>query len=76
MTPLKGKNENHYVLVTNVFSVSKLILLDLNMSSIDLTTRFKIGMYMLNREMRCNVFLRSTDIIPVLNELPTDKRHC
>jgi len=41
------------------------------MSSIDLATRFKIEMYMLNREKR----LRSTDMIPVLNELPTDKRH-
>jgi len=44
------------------------------MSTIDLATRFKIGMYLLNREKR-NVFPRSTDIIQVLNELPTDKRH-
>jgi len=46
------------------------------MSSNDLTTRFKIGMYMLNMEMRCNDFLRTTDIIHFLNEFPADKRHC
>ena len=45
------------------------------MSSMDLTTQFKIGMYLLYREKRWNTFLRSTDIIQVLNELPTDKRH-
>ena len=36
---------------------------------------FKIGMYLLNREKRCYAFPRSTDIIQVLNDLPTDKRH-
>jgi len=45
------------------------------MSSIDLATQFKIGMYLLNRENVTNAFPRSTDIIQVLNELPTDKRH-
>ena len=80
VTPLKKKYifVNQYVLVTNVFSVSKLILMYLNtcLSSIDLTTPFKIGRYMLNMEMRSYAFLRSTDIIQVLNELPTDKKHC
>jgi len=41
-----------YFLVTNVFSVSTVILWYLNMSSIDLATRFKIRMYLLNREKR------------------------
>jgi len=68
-------SENLYVLVTNVFSESKLILWYLNMSSIDLATRFKIGMYLLIRKSVTNAFLRSTDVIQVLNELPTDKRH-
>ena len=63
--------ENLYFLVTNIFSVSKLILLYFNMSSIDLATRFKIGMYLLHREKHCNAFMKSTDIIPVLNKLPT-----
>jgi len=44
------------------------------MSSIDLAIRFKIGMYLLNRDKHLNAFLRSTDIIQVLNELPTDKK--
>jgi len=44
--------ENLYFLVTNVLSVSKLIVWYLNMSSIDLSTRCKIGMYLLNREKR------------------------
>ena len=39
------------------------------MSSINLTTRFKNGMYLLNREKRY-----STDIMQILNKLPTDKR--
>ena len=72
-----------YFLVTNVFSVSKLILWHPNkiMSSIDLATRFKIGMNLLNSEISVfnksvtNAFPRSTDIIQVVNELPTDKRH-
>ena len=45
-----------------------------NKFSIYLATQFKIGIYMLNREKR-NIFPRSTDIIQVLNTLPTDKRH-
>ena len=45
------------------------------MPAIDLANQFKIGMYLLNREKRCNAFPRSTDIIHILNELPTDKRH-
>ena len=45
------------------------------MSFIDLATQFKIRMYQLNREKRCNAFPRSTDIIQILNKLPTDKRH-
>jgi len=32
-------------------------------------------MYLLNRKNRNNAFPRSTNIIQVLNELPTDKRH-
>ena len=64
-----------YFLVTNVFHVSKLILWYLNMSSIDLSIRFKVGMYLWNRENRLNAFLISTDIIQVLNELQTDKIH-
>jgi len=67
--------ENQYFLVTNVFSVSKLILWYLNMSSIDLATRFKIGKYLLKREKRYKAFQRSTYIMQVLNELPTDKRY-
>jgi len=31
-------------------------------------------MYALDREKRCNAFPRSTDIIQVFNELPTDKK--
>jgi len=42
------------------------------MSSIDLATRFKIGIYPLNRERRCSP--RSADTKQVLNELPTAKR--
>jgi len=45
------------------------------MSSIDLATLFKIGMYLLNSEKRLNAFPRSTYIKLVLNELPTNKRH-
>jgi len=41
-TRKKNSFENLYFLVTNVFSVSKLILWYLNMSSIDLATQFKI----------------------------------
>jgi len=67
--------ENLYFLVTNIFSVSKLILWYLNMSSIDLATRFRIGMYLLNREKHCKAFPRSIDIIQVFNLLPTDQRH-
>jgi len=44
------------------------------MSSINLATRFKIGIFLLNREKVTNAFPRSTYVIPVLNELPTDKR--
>ena len=47
----------------------------LNMSYIELTTRFQIAMYLLNREKRLNAVPRSTDIIQVLNEMTTDKRH-
>jgi len=44
--------ENQYFLVTNIFSVLKLILWYFNkiMSSMDLATWFKIGMCLLNRE--------------------------
>jgi len=42
------------------------------MYAIDLATGFKIGMY---RESVTNAFPRPTDIIQVLNELQTDKRH-
>jgi len=45
------------------------------MSSVDLEIRFKIGMYLLNRKSVTNPFPRSTGIIQILNELPTDKRH-
>ena len=45
------------------------------MSSIDLATRFKIGMYLLNWKSVTNAFPRSTYIIQVLNELPIYKRH-
>ena len=51
-TLIKFFFENLYFLVTNVFSVSKLILWYLNMSSVDLATRFNIGMCLLNKEMR------------------------
>jgi len=63
--------ENLYFFVTNVFSVSKLIVWYLNMSCIYLATRHKIGMYLLYREKRCNAFLISTDILVLV----TDKRH-
>jgi len=43
---------NLYFLVTNVFGVSNLIVSYLNMPSIDLTTLFKIGTFMSNREKR------------------------
>jgi len=43
------------------------------MSSVDLATRFKIGMYLLNRESVSNAFLRSTYIKQFLNDLPHDK---
>ena len=46
----KKKKKNLYFLVTNIFSVSKLIWWYLNMSFIDLATQFKIGMYLLNRQ--------------------------
>jgi len=59
-TPLKSGRvthfffENLYFLVINVhlrvFKVSELILWYLNMFSIDLATRFKSEMYLLNRE--------------------------
>jgi len=45
------------------------------MPSIDLATRFKIGMYLLKDKIVTNAFPRSTDIIQVLNDLPTDKGH-
>jgi len=64
--------ENLYFLGTNVLSVSTLILWYLTVFSIGLATLFKIGMYLLNREKRCNAFPRSTVIVTVLNELPTD----
>ena len=47
---------NLYVLVTKVFSVSKLSLWYLYMSSIDLATRFRIGMSLLNMEKRYERF--------------------
>ena len=42
------------------------------MSAIDFATWCKIGMYMVNRK---TLFPRSTNIIQVSNEFPTDKRH-
>ena len=42
--------EKLYVLVTNIFRVSNFILWYPNMSSIDLATHFKIGIYLLNKE--------------------------
>jgi len=45
------------------------------MSSIDLATRFKIGMYLLKGKLVTNAFPRSTDKIQILSDLPTDKRH-
>jgi len=42
-----------YLVYQNLFCVP-------NIPSIDLATRFKIGMYLLNREKRFNAFLRST----------------
>ena len=44
------------------------------MSSVDLATRFKIGVHLL-KEIRFNAFPKSIDIKQVLNELPTDKIH-
>ena len=44
------------------------------MSSIDLATRFKIRMYLLNWKSVTNAFPRWKDIKQVLNELPTNKR--
>ena len=67
--------ENLEFLVTNVFTVSKLSMWYLNMTSIDLATWFKIGMYLLDGSKPCKAFPRSTDIIQVLNELPADRRH-
>jgi len=45
------------------------------MSSINLATQFNIGMYVLNGENHYWRFSESTDIIQVLNELPTNERH-
>ena len=45
------------------------------MSSIDLAIRFKREIYSSTREKRCNDFPRSTDVIKVVNELPTDRRY-
>jgi len=63
---VKRKFSKTYFLVTNVFGVSKLILWYLNMSSIDLATRFKTGMYL--TLFRDHEFTRSQ----VLNVLPKD----
>ena len=69
--------ENLYLLFTNVhvLSVSNYILVVPQYVLIELATRFEIEMYLLNGEKRCNAFSRSRDIIPVLNELPTDRRY-
>jgi len=48
-----------------------LIVWYLNMSSIDLATRFKIAIYLSNREKHWTAFPSSTYIIQVSNELPT-----
>jgi len=46
------------------------------MSSIDLATQFKIGIYICwTGKSIIYAFSSSTDIIQVLNKLPTDKRH-
>ena len=57
-----------------MFNVSIFVLWYLNniMSSIDLATRLKNGMYLLNRQKRCNAFSKSTDRS---SKLPTDNRH-
>jgi len=67
--------ENLYFPVRNVFSVSKLIWWYLNVSFIDLATRFQIKIYLLNRKNVANAFPRSTYIMQALNKLPTDRRH-
>jgi len=45
------------------------------MSSIYSATSFKIGMYLLNKEKHIFRFSEITDLIQVLNEMQTDKRH-
>jgi len=54
VTHLKRTFSKTYIfyVVTNVFSVSKPSLQYPKITSIDLATRFKIGMYLLNREKR------------------------
>lgn len=47
---LKGTSLHLYFLITNLFSVLKIVLWYLNMSFVDKATRFKIGKYLLNRE--------------------------
>jgi len=61
--------ETYNVLVTNVLSVSKLILWYLNVFYRSGNSVI-IGMCLLNRETRYKAYPRSTDIILVLNELP------
>jgi len=58
--------ENLYFLISNVFCVSKLNFRYLNVPSVDLAIRFKHELYLLIREMRCNVL--------VFNELPTERK--
>ena len=71
VTHLKRKHfENLIFSCYQCFCVRKLIVWYLNISSIDLATRYKIGMYLLSVT---EAFPRSTDIIQFVNELPTDK---
>ena len=60
------------MLVTSVFSVSKLIAWCHSMSSLDLATRFKIGIYLFNRRKR---FSKSNIYNTSLSELSTDNKH-
>jgi len=73
--PLRSGCETHLkdflnicVRLTKILSVSKLILWYLNMSSINLATRFKIGMYICRKgKSVTNALPSSVDVIQLLN---------
>jgi len=76
VTHIKKKNiENLYFLVTIVFSVSNLFCGALICPLLIWQLVLKLECICCTGKNVTNVFPRSTDIIQVLSELPTDKRH-